>query len=636
MNRGVTILICSCLLALFVALAWGAVRRESPTADEPYHALAAYLHRCDGDYRFDAEDPPLWQEYAALATPRGSIHSDFQLQDWTGVPTNTPPEFQWILRTMYRTPGNDPDAFLARQRAMMLILGVALGATIAGCAWQWSPSHKPVAAITAATLFCFDPNFLAHAPLMKNDVIVSLAMLGIVIAVRSLGRRITPRNVLQLGLWCGVAVAVKFTGLLLVAIAGVLLIGRVFVPGVFHTGPAPLVRRVALAASTLLAASLIAFTLLWASYGFRFLPSRDPRFSMDLATAVQRCQLRSWQAAHTDGVNLPVPDDATLAAVPVPAAARIAVWLDHHRLLPQSWLAGFLYTYQSAFIRGEFLNGHLGCAGWWWYFPFAILVKTPLATLAALGLTVASGPLSLRERVRVRVISNVEYDPFALSLAAPARWTAVCLILPIALYLLAAMRTNLNLGVRHVLPVYPLLFIAVGLTTARCWSRRTAIITALLSAGLVTETLLAYPHFIPFFNTAAGGSRGGLRLLSDSNLDWGQDLTLLAAWQCAHPAEKIYLAYFGQADPTYYGLRWTNIAPDSPLGPSQPPTTPGVLAISATDLQGPYLPQINHRPYFAELYAYRPLTILGGSIYLYRYPLHPADRLPVGHALINP
>ena len=639
MTRGGTILICTALLAGFAALAWGAVRGNSPTADEPYHALAAYLHRWDGDYRFDAEDPPLWQRYAALTTPRNAIHSDFQQQDWTGVPMNTPPEFQWILRTMYRTPGNDPGAFLARQRAMMLLIGVTLGATIAGCAYRWSPSHKPVAAVIAATLFCLDPNFLAHSPLMKNDVVISLAMLGIIVAVRAVGRRLTPWNVIHLGLWCGVAVSVKFTGLLLVGIAAVLLLTRALLPAEWPT-PAGVWRRwperLVVASVAILLTAAVAFTLLWASYGFRFAPGADPHFSMDFATAVHRCQLRSWQAAHTDGVNLPDPDVATVAAAPVPLAARVAVTLNTHRLLPQAWLAGFLYTYQSALIRGEFLLGRLGCAGWWWYFPFAILVKTPLATLAALGLTVASGRLSFRERVRV--ISNGEHAPSAESLSAPAPapWTTLCLLLPILIYLLAAMRTNLNLGLRHVFPIYPPLFIAVGLTTARCWSRRVAILSALLAAGLAAETLLAYPHFIPFFNAAAGGWRGGLRLLSDSNLDWGQDLTLLAAWHRAHPDTKLYLAYFGQADPSYYGIPWTNLDPTSPLGPVVPPTTPGVLAISATALQGPYLPQIDHRPYFASLYAYRPLTILGGSIYLFPYPLHPADRLPAGQSLIRP
>jgi hypothetical protein len=183
----------------------------------------------------------------------------------------------------------------------------------------------------------------------------------------------------------------------------------------------------------------------------------------------------------------------------------------------------------------------------------------------------------------------------------------------------------MNIGVRHLLPIYPLLLIAIGMAAARMWAARprtTAVVLALAGIGLAIETLSAYPNFIPFFNTMAGGSRGGLRLLSDSNLDWGQDLPLLAAWQRANPNQKLYLAYFGTADPAYYGIRYVNLPAGYQLGP---PTgridSPGVIAISATLLQGTYdRDRLGRSLYHWLADREEPFAVLGGSIYLFRFP----------------
>ena len=155
-------------------------------------------------------------------------------------------------------------------------------------------------------------------------------------------------------------------------------------------------------------------------------------------------------------------------------------------------------------------------------------------------------------------------------------------------------------------------------------------------AAAAVESCCAYPNYLPFFNLLAGGSRGGLRLLSDSNLDWGQDLPLLAAWQRSHPDQKLYLAYFGTADPAYYGIRYTNVADGYSEGPpAQHINSPGVFAISATTLQGPYCGQTLGKPTWCTLWKLKPFEVLGGSIYLFHVPSGPDDRLPRGESLID-
>jgi hypothetical protein len=133
------------------------------------------------------------------------------------------------------------------------------------------------------------------------------------------------------------------------------------------------------------------------------------------------------------------------------------------------------------------------------------------------------------------------------------------------------------------------------------------------------ETLSAYPNFIAFFNVPARGV-GPLRLLSDSNLDWGQDLPLLERWRAEHPDGSLNLAYFGTADPSAYGIVYRNVHGGYDFGPERvSPEGPGYLAVSATILQSTYLPA-DLRRYYLEWQAREPVAILGGSIWVYRLP----------------
>jgi hypothetical protein len=259
---------------------------------------------------------------------------------------------------------------------------------------------------------------------------------------------------------------------------------------------------------------------------------------------------------------------------------------------------GFLYTYGTSISRRAFLCGQFSREGWWYYFPLTMLFKTPLATLIGLSPALA---LCLRWR-QIRL-----GWPLCAAAVAPV------------VYLAAAMRTPLNLGLRHMLPVYPFLFILLGVMADMGWKRHrkiTAFAVCILALGLAAETYCAYPDFIPFFNVAAGGSSGGLELLSDSNLDWGQDLPALAAWQRRHPDRQVYLSYFGSADPRYYGIQYIEMTGDILAHPDQtaPSNLPKVYAVSATNLQGTYLTQTSNLQQFHDR---TPVAILGGSIYIF-------------------
>src|SRR5262249_36980532 len=174
---------------------------------------------------------------------------------------------------LYYTPENDPDAFLARSRAMMLGLGVALGIVLA--AWSWKLGG-PLAAVAATTLYAFDPNFLGHAPLVKNDVPITLVLLATMLTCWSVGKRAAWWNVLILAILGGIAINTKFSGLIAGPIVATVLLARVILKRPWLV----LGRILASAWRKLLAAGVIgvlclaaAVAITWLSYGFRYAPT---------------------------------------------------------------------------------------------------------------------------------------------------------------------------------------------------------------------------------------------------------------------------------------------------------------------------------------------------------------------------
>jgi hypothetical protein len=277
--------------------------------------------------------------------------------------------------------------------------------------------------------------------------------------------------------------------------------------------------------------------------------------------------------------------------------------------------------------------GSIRQSGWWYYFPAAMLFKTATATLLAALLAPFAFVLSrvwLKDGTDTgtRNDSDVRWRYNA--------WAITCLIVPAGLYFITALFTNLNLGLRHILPVYPFVYVAIGCIFSLLWRARKLVakmVGGVIAGGLLLETLLAYPNYLAFFNAPSGGSHGGIKLLGDSNLDWGQDLPALAQWQRTHPSQRIYLCYFGMANPASYRLDYVNLIGGYPLQPfNNSLSDPGVVAVSATNVQGIYTGPTLLKEYQDLLHHEEPMEILNGTIYLYRWPPDPE---PVAAPIAN-
>jgi hypothetical protein len=201
------------------------------------------------------------------------------------------------------------------------------------------------------------------------------------------------------------------------------------------------------------------------------------------------------------------------------------------------------------------LHGELSPDGFWDYFLVAFAVKTALGFLALLA--AAAATLAARR------------GRFDFLLGA--------LLLPVAYLFASGMATSYNIGIRHMLPAYPLLLAAAVVILFRHLPRPAAVGVAGFAALLqLAEVAHVHPHEMSFFNAAAGGPSNGEAWLNDSNLDWGQDLRRLAITLRAQGRDAgVTVAYFGGSDPTYYLPAARIYDPDVGAVP------PGLYAVSS-------------------------------------------------------
>ena len=244
----------------------------------------------------------------------------------------------------------------------------------------------------------------------------------------------------------------------------------------------------------------------------------------------------------------------------------------------------------AAYLLGEWSE-----RGWWYYFPVALAVKTPLPLLL---LGVCGIVRILTDRLRGKT---------------PA---GGCLLLAGAAWFAAAMTSSLNLGIRHVLPAYVFLFVAAAREAAQWWRAGTLPRVAL--AGLLVwqavSAVKTHPDYIPYFNEAAGGPGKGQRYLTGSNLSWGQDAIALRDWMHEEEVEEVVLRALGIPLPQVYGVR---TVPANGVRPT--PSTPVWFAIDATmraRLLRAHEPDRNAALAFLE--AAERVAVLGGSLAVYR------------------
>jgi len=239
----------------------------------------------------------------------------------------------------------------------------------------------------------------------------------------------------------------------------------------------------------------------------------------------------------------PVPKPTLSQRVAEPFRASLQWIATHIPILAPSYIAGAEYVRRhSAVGHPAYLFGESRNTGWWYYFPVILFYKTPLAFLALAMV----GGLLLGARPRPGITGNQQpatRTAKKLQTGSTPENLALALI-PLAM-LAVAMTSRINIGVRHILPLYPFLALAAAVAVVWLWHRGKAarVTVAALLVWFFAGTTLAHPDYLAWFNEVAG--RHPERVAADSNLDWGQDLLRLAAVAETENLSPLYVDYWG-------------------------------------------------------------------------------------------
>jgi 4-amino-4-deoxy-L-arabinose transferase-like glycosyltransferase len=550
------------------------VHRESLTFDEDNHIFAGYMMHKTADFGLNPEHPPLVKLLATLPL----LGKDL----WTPPLQGRDFKIESYLDGRDFLARNDgaSQRLVFRMRLTAGLLALALALIVFLAAQEWFGTG---AGLIALLLLIFDPNILANSALVTTDIGVSLFFLVSVYAFYRYIKQPTLARLLLAGIAAGLLLATKHSGILLAPMLLLLIGWELF------CAPKGTRRKLALRLGNAFAAIVaIGVVVLWSFYGFRY-------------------------AARPDGLLLSTSlHDYTAPLSHFNASAILTI--AHLHLLPESYLMGLVDVKRMAQFYPTFIFGKVYPHGQWWYFPILILIKTTLGLLALLTLAFFA---ILTGRLRKR------------------RELAFVLV-PCVVYLGSAILAGMNIGARHILPLYVFASIlaAAGIVALSSVNRRWAFAGAALIVLHIASSLAAFPNFIPYANEAWGGQRNVHNLLSDANVDWGQQLLQVKQWQDNHPNEECWFAYFAhpEVNPATYGIRCQALPTIDTLwlggADIVPPNIHGTVLLSAGDLSGCEWPSSSMNPY-RTFQSLAPAEMIDYGVLVYRgdFPMHQAAAL---------
>jgi 4-amino-4-deoxy-L-arabinose transferase-like glycosyltransferase len=451
------------------------------------------------------------------------------------LPSPEPTSNQWSAGSSYLYSSTQPAEKLL---ALARISNVILGALTIGliAGWSWQLWGAP-GALLSSGLAAFDPNLIAHSGVAATDMGATFFFMLTLYLLWRYVRQPRWLSLALIGIALGGALGAKFSTITLLPTIGVVLLARPLLRTGQGESTRGQIQGFGAAAGAIAFIALIAEPTLWACY----------------------------------------------------LGGDLSIWLDGLQDQMRHQEAG-----HPAYFFGSYGN-----FGWFYYFPVAFLIKTPLATLLALAGALACWRKFVAMQPEMSLVIGVAVSFFAL---------AACL-------------SQVTIGVRHLLPGYALMFVPIGVLTTlpfrEQWQR--LLCCAALVSGAAMASLSVAPCQLAFFNLAVGGPRQGYKYLSDSNLDWGQDLEGLADWLEDQGNPTIYLAYFGSAPPATFGIKYQSLPTFGNSPPEEAWRVPWskqqeLLAISVTNLQGTYL--TDHGMY-RWLFDREPVARIGNSIWVY-------------------
>ena len=519
------------LVLVFLGELIVSVHRQSLSWDEGDHIYAGYESWTTGNFGINPEHPPLLKEIATL--PLLTMH------------LNAPPPVSPVFSKteayfngrslIYNNGGlGTASSIIFRARMTAAIFSLALATLVYLAALE---IFSPAAALFALTLIVFEPSIIAHGAYVTTDMAVTFGIFATIFALYRFRIQPSAGRLALVGIAAGVALAVKHSATLLLPITLVLLAFELIRPRPAESR-AHVLRTYGAAFAAVI---LLGLPLLWATYHFRFLAHP--------ATSMQNGPMQPSLTEYMSSLHGVEP--------------RVYQFLAQWHILPESYLYGMVDIRVQS-IAGQsfptYLFGKVHAHGVPYYFPAAFLIKSTLGFMLLLAVAL-----------------------YAIASRRLAGWQRLAfLIVPPVVYLLIAIDTGLNIGARHILPMYPFFAILVAGAATALWqrSRPWRAVTLLLLGWHVVSASLSAPNYIAYSNELFGGPANTHRYLTDSNVDWGQQLVSVKKYLDRNNIHECWFGYFVQppsiTTPTA-----------SPAASSPPPTACGSTSRSMSPPSSP-------------------------------------------------
>lgn len=545
------------------------IARKNITLDETVMIPSAYYHLAAANFQLVHDHPPLSKILAAL--PLLLIQpAELSARNMVGAPYSFERESAYQGYFWHDNRAKFEEiSFWAR--VPMIALAAGLGVLIFIFARD---QFGPRAAVLAVALYSLEPTVLAHGRVVQTDVPAAFGYLLVCFTLCRYLRARDWRNAVWLGVACGIALLGKFSMFIIAPALFVVLIVLIWKARKTR----PQVKALAVHAAIV---TIVTIIVIQAAYFF---------------------QSRPLTTADAFWITDAFPNNAEAVSIAVNLLSYI---------LPTDYVLGvFWQLWHSAEGHQAGLMGMYSMKGWWYYFPIAFALKT---TIPFLLLSLASLGWATYQIVR------------------KGERHLLILLVPFAIYTVFVMLSPINIGVRYFLPAYPFLFILGGALLDRLLRKRTGAaligfaVAVVLVGWIGIEAMRTYPNYMSYMNQLAS-QKPHWWYLSDSNVEWGEDIKDLAAYLHERGETRVRSTVLGGFMLLgHHGIENFELATSVPVDLPETRYT----AIGASFLNGSTVPGRIHGVFLTEqervnyfdTYRHRtPEAIFGGSIYLYRQP----------------
>lgn len=542
LKKNQKIIVAAILAFMFVVSVLNA-NNDSAIFDETAHIGAAYSYVSQHEMRLNPEHPPLIKDMAGFPLLFMNLNFNVDQAFWKGEMKNKWDEGQWESgRYLLFKAGNNPDKIIFWSRLPIALLSLLLGFFI----FFWTKKlGGTIAGLLALSMYAFDPNILGHNHFVTTDLgIAAFTTFSFYFFLKFI-KNPSWKNVFLGGLFLGLVQLAKFSSIMVFPIFGLILILYPLIK--LNKDQQNIFKYKFKKLGEYLGKGIIAFAfsmvIVWIAYFAN-------TFNMSKDIVSQTIEA-NFPSTKTDNIKN-VYTNKILHSLNSNAITRPI----------STYGIGMSYVFRRVSGgNGAYFLGQVSSTAFPAYFPTVFAIKEPLPNLFLM--------LSAIFILFFNVIKNTfsysqnwikeKWQKLIHFLRTDISEVAISLF--VILYAYISITGNLNIGLRHLFPIFPFAYILTAKTITTLlrklknynFERVVGFSVFALVLFLIFEAASSYPYYMSYFNQIAGGPKNGFNYVTDSNADWGQDLKRLKSFLNDHPEiDKIRVDYFGGADTKYY------------------------------------------------------------------------------------